>query len=166
MDESGRGFLLRLPTIPAAANSFWMAVREYCPVAKSSMTRFIFGKNSGCGSIVRSLGSLIYPSGACRAKYLAWMHQERVQRPDGEKVVALHPSARVQEQHYETFAFRVEIRIRAHMEPPVFGGLVGRVANQQRFGQRAFAECHHLVFLGDSRRVVQCECAGRLDFVV
>jgi hypothetical protein len=83
------------------------------------------------------------------------MHQNRVYRSDGDKLVSFHPAARVQQQHHEAFAFRVEIRIRGHMHPPVFGGLVWRLANPHGLRQRAFAQCHHLVFLGGRRRVVQ-----------
>src|ERR1035437_11063899 len=75
------------------------------------------------------------------------MHQNRVYRADGHKLVSFHPSARVQQQHHEAFAFRVEIRILSHMQPPVFGGLVWRLTNPHGFRHRTIPQGNHLEFL-------------------
>ena len=63
MDESGKGFLHRVPARPTAAISLWIAVREYRPVANCSKTLLSLGKFFGCGSMVRRWGSLKYPIG-------------------------------------------------------------------------------------------------------
>src|ERR1035437_9465264 len=58
------------------------------------------------------------------AEHLTRMHQQGVHRADGHQMMSLYPPSRVQEQHHETFAIRVEILMSRNMQPPIIGDLL------------------------------------------
>ena len=55
------------------------------------------------------------------------MHKDSVLRADGNNLMRLNSSARVQQKEGEAFAFRVEIRIGGDVHPPLVGGFVEKV---------------------------------------
>ena len=96
-----------------------------------------------------------------QAEDLAGMDEQRVLRADGNKLVAFDAAARVQEQHGQTFTFRVEMRMGGDVQFPILGGLVGRVALLQRFRRGTFAQGRHLVFVGAGRKLERLDKRGK-----
>ena len=96
---------------------------------------------------------VVHEHDGCRAanhrnsEHLARMHQHRVHRADGHKLMPFHPAARVQQDDSQTFAFQVEIRMRRNVQPPIVGGLVRRLANEHGFRHRTFPQGNDLEFL-------------------
>src|ERR1039457_715282 len=56
-------------------------------------------------------------------------------------------AARVQQQHGETFAIRVKMRMGGDVQAPIIGGLVGCLAMLQAVRGRTFAQRGHFVFI-------------------
>ena len=86
---------------------------------------------------------------------LARMDKKRIERPGRNKVVALDPAARVEQQHGEALALGIEVGIRRNVHPPIFRDPVGRVAQVEAVGRGALPQRHHLVFVG-----LAGECEG------
>lgn len=63
-------------------------------------------------------------------EYLARMNEDRVQGADGHKLVPFHPAAGVEENDHKTLGLGVEVGIGGDVQPPVIGGLIGRLANE------------------------------------
>lgn len=82
----------------------------------------------------------------CRFEHFARMHKQGIQCADGDEVMTFNPAPRVQKQHDETFAFRVKIWGRDHMDVPVVGRPFRCVANLHVLGKRAFAQRDNFVF--------------------
>ena len=107
--------------------------------------------------------------GACyhsRPKNLAGMHEKGIQQSNRYQLVPFDPTSSVQEQDHEAFAFRVEIWVRRHMQPPIFGGAVRCVTNLERFGKWTFAQRNYLVFLGWLRCIVHDQCGCGRDAII
>ena len=73
-------------------------------------------------------------------KQLVQLCQVRVERPNGHKLMPIHPLARVQEQHQHALAMRILVGVGGHVEPPVFDGGVRIVADFHLLWQRTFPQ--------------------------
>src|SRR5664280_3736074 len=90
--------------------------------------------------------------GGCAANYrnpehLARMHEDRVERAYGHKLVSPHPASSIQEQHNEALTLWVEILMRRDMQPPVVGSLIRCLAYQHGFRHRTIPQSNNLEFL-------------------
>src|ERR1035437_6494855 len=82
------------------------------------------------------------------AEHLPRMHQQGVHRADGHQMMPLYPPSRVQEQHHETLAIRVEILVSRNMQPPVIGDLLRLFTDLHFLRHRTVSQGNDLEFLG------------------
>src|ERR1035437_1334640 len=82
------------------------------------------------------------------AEHLPRMHQQGVHRADGHQMMPLYPPSRVQEQHHETLAIRVEILVSRNMQPPVIGDLLRLFTDLHFLRHRTVPQGDNLEFLG------------------
>src|ERR1035437_4087658 len=82
------------------------------------------------------------------AEPLTRMHQQGVHRADGHQMMPLYPPPRVQEQHNETLAIRVEIRMRCNMQPPVVNDLLRLFTDLHLLRHGAIPQGDDFEFLG------------------
>lgn len=80
------------------------------------------------------------------SKDFAGMDKKRIHRPDADKIMAFDLSAGVQNQHNQTFAFRVEIRMSGNVPLPVLESFFRRIAQLQTFRRRTLSQRRDLVF--------------------
>ena len=103
-----------------------------------------------------------------RSERFPGRNEQGIQSPDGYKLMPFDPATGVQQENDEAFAFRVEIGVRLHVEPPVFGRTIRGIAEGQTLWQGTFPERNDLVFLGDSghRSVIHRYFRGRRHLVM
>lgn len=83
-----------------------------------------------------------------QSEHFTTMHQKGVLRADGNKLMSFDAAAGIQNQHRQTFAFRVEMGVGGDVQFPVLGGLVGCVTLLQSVRRGTLAQRHDLVFIG------------------
>jgi hypothetical protein len=79
-------------------------------------------------------------------EHFTGMHKDCVERADGNQMMSLDTSARIEHKSYETFAFRVEVQRRLNVQPPVLGRMFRPLTYPQCIRRRTFAERNHFVF--------------------
>ena len=83
----------------------------------------------------------------CQPEHGDGMHEQGIVSSNRNDVMAFDPAAGVQEQNAKAFTLRIEVRIGRHMQAPVIGGFLRRVAKLQVLGRGAFPQRSHLVFV-------------------
>lgn len=73
------------------------------------------------------------------SEHLARMYEYRIECADGHDMVATNSTACVEQQHRETFTFRVELGGKRNLAAPIVDGSLGGVAELHRFRRRTFA---------------------------
>ena len=82
-----------------------------------------------------------------QSEHLPRVNQDGVQRPNRDQLVALDSSAHVQEQDGKALAFRVEVGVAPHVQSPVSGDFLGRVAEVKALGDGARPQRNHLILV-------------------
>jgi len=83
----------------------------------------------------------------CYPENFPGMHKDRIERANGNDVVAFDPAAGVQEQNAKAFALRIEVGVFLHVSAPVFGGFRWRIAQGQLFWCWTFTQGYDLEFM-------------------
>lgn len=73
-----------------------------------------------------------------QSEYLPGMTEDRIHRSNGHQVVTFDAPAGVEDEHHQTFAFRIEIGMGSDMRFPIGGCLIRRLTLLQGVGGGTF----------------------------
>jgi len=76
----------------------------------------------------------------CQTEDFPGMTEYRIHRPNGHQIVTFNTPTRVEDEHHQTFAFAIEVRMTGNVRFPIGGCLIGCFALLHGIGGGTFSK--------------------------